>query len=174
MMPKIWRCLNYFVRFFINLMIVVKYSYNITMLKQTSNFITLFVLLSFLLIGGFGLSHSSGMEMRDDGTMGGCMFDGRAEICPMTLAEHISNWQSMFSVIPQKSTVLIQLLVLISTLILAASVLGWRSPPSLFSYFSERWRLYIKNNPNLPLFDRLREAFSQGILNPKIYDFAIL
>lgn len=144
------------------------------MLRKISKFITLFVLLSLFFIVGFGLSHSLGMEMRDNGTMGGCMFDGQAAICPMTFAEHLSKWQDMFTVIPQKSIILIQLLVLISTFAIVAFALRQHLLLSLFSYFSERWKFYIKNNPNLALFDRLREAFSQGILNPKIYDFAIL
>lgn len=144
------------------------------MSRKISNLTTLFVLFSFLIIGGFGLSYSLGMEMKDNGTMGGCMFDGQAAICPMTFAEHLSKWQGMFTVIPQKSTVIIQLLALISTFVIAAFTLRQRLLLLLFSYFSERWKLYLKNNPHLPLFDRLREAFSQGILNPKIYDSATL
>lgn len=144
------------------------------MLKKISKLITPFVLLSLFFIVGFGLSHSLGMEMKNDGTMGGCMFDGKAAICPMTFAEHLSRWQGMFSVIPQKSAFLIQLLVLISTLVLAVFALRRNLLLSLFSYFSERWRLYLKNNPHLLFFDPIREAFSQGILNPKIYNGATL
>lgn len=144
------------------------------MRKGISNVITLFVLFSFFFIVGFGLSHSLGMEMRTDGTMGGCMFDGRAQICPMAFTEHISNWQSMFSVILQKSFFFVQILVLISTFIVAVSALRRNLLFLLFSYFSERWKFSIKNNPNLPLFDFIREAFSRGILNPKIYDLAVL
>lgn len=144
------------------------------MFRKISNSITLFALLSFLLIAGLGLSHSLGMEMRDDGTMDGCMFGGRAEICPMTFAEHLSKWRDLFTAIPQKSIQLIQLLVLLSSFAIAAFALRRHLLLPLFSYFSERWRFYIKNNPNLPLFDRLRETFSQGILNPKIHDFATL
>lgn len=144
------------------------------MIGKISNFITLFALLSFFLIVGFGLNHSSGMEMKDDGTMSGCMFDGRAEICLMTLAEHISNWQGIFSVIPQKSNFLIQILVLVSTLILAVFALRRNLLLSFFGYFSERWKLYLKQNLHLSLFNYLREALSQGILNPKIYGFATL
>lgn len=144
------------------------------MLKNISKFITLFVLLSLFFIVGFGLSNSLGMDMKDNGTMGGCIFDGQAEICPMILTEHISNWQSMFSVTLQKNFFFIQLLVLISALVVTAFALRRHLLLLLFSYFSERWKFYIKNNPNLSLFDRLREAFSQGILNKKIYDFATL
>lgn len=139
------------------------------MAKRISNFITLFVLFSFLIIGGFGLSHSLSMEMKGDGTMGGCMFDGQAAICPMTFVEHISRWQGVFTVVPQKSTVVIQLLALTSAFVIAAFAFRQHLLLSLFSYFSERWRIYVKNNPHLPLFDHVREAFSQGILNPKIY-----
>lgn len=149
-------------------------NYNVIMRKGISNLITLFVLFSFFFIVGFGLSYSPGMEMRADGTMGGCMFDGRAEICMMTITEHISNWQSMFSVILQKSFFFVQILVLISAFIVAVSALRRNLSFLLLSYFSERWRFSIKNNPNLPLFDSLREAFSRGILNPKIYDSVVL
>lgn len=123
----------------------------------------------------FGMSHAMavGMEMKGDGTMSGCLFDGRAEICPMTISKHLSRWQGMFTAIPQKTDLLIQFILLAFASVLLAFTFRQRLL-LLFSYFSDRWRLYLKQNPHLPLFNQLIEAFSRGILNPKIYESATL
>jgi hypothetical protein len=142
--------------------------------QKIGHFLIAFTLVVFLAVTFLGVSMTMGMEMKDDGTMSGCMFDGQAEICPMTFAEHLSGWQNMFTVIPQKSTVFIQLLALIAAFVIIAFALRRHLLLSLFSYFSERWKFYIRDNPNLPLFDHLRQLFSQGILNPKIYNGAAL
>ncbi len=125
-------------------------------------------LTALLFVAVFGTSHAMamGMEMRGDGTMSGCLFDGRAEICPMTIFEHLSRWQGMFTTILQKTYFLIQFVLL---------AFAFRQHLLLlFAYLSDRWRLYLKQNPHIPLFDPLRETFSQGILNPKIYESATL
>lgn len=142
--------------------------------KKIPNCIILFVALSFFVIIGFGFSHSLGMEMEDDGTMGGCIFVRQAGICPMTFAEHISQWQGMMRAIPQESNILIQLFVLVSAFTLSILGAGRQVLLLLSNYFRERERLYIRNNPHLPLFDPLQEAFSRGFLNPKIYHTAVL
>src|SRR3989338_10557198 len=142
--------------------------------KNILNFLLIFGISAFLAVGVFGMSHSSDMKMNDNGTMSGCLFDGRAEICPMTIAEHLSRWQGMFTAIPQKAGLLMLLFALISAVgALVFSILK-RNQLLLLKYFSDRWRLYLKQNPHLSLFDHLREAFSRGILNPKIYESAIL
>lgn len=143
--------------------------------KNILNFLLIFGISAFLAVGVFGMSHlSNDMEMNDNGTMSGCLFDGRAEICPMTITEHLSRWQGMFTAIPQKADLLILLFAIISAVgVLAFSILK-QNQLLLLKYFSDRWRLYLKQNPHLSLFDHLREAFSRGILNPKIYNPASL
>jgi len=142
--------------------------------KNILNFLLIFGISAFFAVGVFGISHSSDMKMKDDGTMGGCLFDGRAEICSMTFAEHLSLWQGMFTAIPQKTNLWVLLFALISAIgVLVFSILK-QHQLLLLKYFSDRWRLYLKQNPRLSLFDHLREAFSRGILNPKIYESAIL
>lgn len=143
--------------------------------KNMLRFFIILGLIAFISLSIFGLAHLSGMKMRGDGTMSGCVLDGQAEICPMTLAEHLDTWQRMFTIIPQKADFLIALFILISTVgALLFFSLKRRLLLLLFSSLSDRWRLYIRQNPNTPLFNHLREAFSQGILNPKIYDFTTL
>lgn len=143
--------------------------------RKFDTFLAVVVLSIFIFITFFGANYTLGMEMREDGKMSGCLFDGKAEICPMTFSDHLSRWQGMFTAIPQKAYSLVALFLLI----LAFSAflffnLRRRSLLLLFSRLSDRWRLYLKQNPHLPLFNHLKEAFSQGILNPKIYDSAIL
>lgn len=143
--------------------------------RKFGTFLAIMVLSIFIFITFFGANHTLGMEMREDGKMSGCLFDGKAEICPMTFSDHLSRWQGMFTAIPQKADLLVALFLLIlvfSTFLLFN--LRRRLLLLLFSRLSDRWRLYLKQNPHLSLFDHLREAFSQGILNPKIYDFATL
>lgn len=137
--------------------------------KKIADPLLIFGFFTFLSVGVFGIFQSAQMEMKDDGTMSGCLFDGRAEICLMTIAEHISRWQGMFTVIPQKTDLRVLLFALISAIgALAVSALR-RNHHFLSKHSSDRRRLYLKQNPHIPLFNPLREAFSRGILNPKIY-----
>ena len=135
--------------------------------KKFADFLLILGLVAFLSVGLFGSSHSFGMEMKDDGTMGGCLFTGVDEICIMTFTEHLSAWESMFIGIPVKSAIL-SLLVFAFALLLFAGFLK-----RYFILALERMaalqKLYLVHHPNLSLFNPLREAFSQGILNPKIY-----
>lgn len=137
--------------------------------KKLSCFLLVLGLIAFLSVAFFGASHSMiGMEKRDDGTMGGCLFTGMEEICKMSFTEHLSKWQTMFTAtIPQKALAFV-LLLLLAVVFVAVAIFKCNLL-LLFSYYTTRWRLYIKHNPELSLFNPLREAFSQGILNPKIY-----
>lgn len=142
---------------------------NLVSRKFTTFFaiLSLFVFLSVLL---FGISHTFGMEMRENGTMGSCLFDGNAEICPMTFFEHLVRWQGMFTAIPEKADFLTALLILISSVgAFFLFNLRRRWLLLLFNRLSDRWQFYLKQNPYLPFFNHLRKAFSRGILNPKIY-----
>ncbi|MBI2075099.1 MAG: hypothetical protein HYT82_00330 [Candidatus Harrisonbacteria bacterium] len=129
----------------------------------------IFGISAFLAVGIFGMSYASDMNMKGDGTMSGCLFDGRAEICPMTFAEHLSHWQGMFTAIPQKANLFVMLLALILVVGALAFFILKQHQLLLLKYFLDRWRLYLKQNPHILSFHHLREAFSQGILNPKIY-----
>lgn len=137
-------------------------------IKKLARFLLVFGLTAFIAVSFFGISLTMGMEMRDDGSMGGCLFDGRAEICAMNFAEHISQWQSMFTFTTPQKALTFALLLLLTVVFVAVAILK-RNLLLLFSYYTTRWRLYIKHNPELSLFNPLREAFARGILNPKIY-----
>ncbi|MDZ4260292.1 MAG: hypothetical protein U1A25_01380 [Candidatus Sungbacteria bacterium] len=136
-------------------------------IKKLVNFLLILGFIAFLSVGLFGSSHSFGMEMKDDGTMSGCLFTGMDEVCTMTFTQHRTAWQNMFSSIPVKSIIL-SLLALVFSLLLFAGFLkqyGMWARKRMESL----QKLYFIHHPNLFLFNPLQEAFSRGILNPKIY-----
>lgn len=144
--------------------------------KKLTRFFFGLTLLAFIFVALFGLSHGmAGMEKRGDGTMGGCLFNGQAEVCTMNFSEHIAIWEGMFTSLPQ-NTGLVDLLILVLAIVLAVAVIAvWQK--NLFEFserVSSRWRLYIKQNPQIRLFNSLIEEFSQGILNPKIFASATI
>lgn len=107
------------------------------------------------------------MMMDADGMMpvSDCPFMAGGAICNMTLFEHISAWQSIFIAVPQvKSGVLVVLLALV-----AIAGLVWNknthSPPTQF--FAATRRLYYQTYVLPRSF--LAEAFSNGILHPKLF-----
>jgi len=136
--------------------------------KKFTRFLLGFALIAFLSVAFFGASQSMGMEMRDEGIMVGCLLTGMEEICTMKFDEHLGQWQSMFTTTAPQKAFAFALLPLLAVVFVAAAIFK-RNLLLLFSYYTTRWRLYIKQNPNLSLCNPLKEAFSQGILNSKIY-----
>lgn len=136
--------------------------------KKISRFIMGFMLIAFLSVAFFGVSQTMGMEMRSDGTMGGCLFSGMEEICEMSFTEHLTEWQSMFTTTVTQNAFTLILLLLLAVVFVAVGIFK-RNLHLLSSFHATRWRLYLRYNPELSLFNPLKEAFSQGILNPKIY-----
>lgn len=128
--------------------------------------------ISFLWFGTFGLLHHMS-EMKPDMAGGsGCLFNGQTEVCTMNFSEHMALWQGMFTSLPQEVGVL-SLLAL--ALLLVAVIAIWQKPLTEFSELvASRWRLYIKQNPHIRLFNSIIEQFSQGILNPKIFASATI
>ena len=109
-----------------------------------------------------------GTNMDMNGAMVNCPFAGHSmSICKMNPMEHIQEWQSMFTILPAKDTLSSLLSVLLALLVL----LGLRFFKK-FSLYDQPWpEVYI--NPfylrRSHIFNSLKEAFSNGILNPKIF-----
>jgi hypothetical protein len=125
------------------------------------NILIAIVALSFLLLSSFGVLHFS--MMQTDGQMSGCPFMGEGAICQMNPLEHLAAWQSAFTtILPGQSVVF--LLLLLSFLLLRFGRQSFArnkdSPIHLF-YIRYRERLFFLNP--------LQEAFSNGILNPKVF-----
>jgi len=126
-------------------------------------------LLAFVALSNFGLGHAAGMQTNNNGDMEGCIFTGKTMLCQMSVMEHISLWQTMFTAAPQKASTLLALLALLIAVIF---VVAQHKPQLADRKQDTIHRLYLFRHPDISLFDPLRRAFSQGIIHPKIYEFA--
>lgn len=136
--------------------------------KKFSRFLLGIALIAVLSVEFFGASQTMGMEQKSDGTMGGCLFSGMEEICEMSFTEHLTEWQSMFTTTVTQNAFTTMLLLLLAVVFVTVGIFT-RNLLLLFSHYTTRWRLYLRHNPELSLFNPLKEAFARGILNPKIY-----
>ena len=127
------------------------------------------ILIAVILVSIMGTIYFMGMGMEPDGKMSHCIFMNMGtEVCFMTLSEHLSLWQQMFVATLQKPFSLVVLLVaLISTAFLAVSLTQYLQ---LSIFKNVIFKCYLKQKNYLSFFDCLKEAFSQGILKPKIYE----
>jgi hypothetical protein len=118
-----------------------------------------------LLVSSFSLAyfHTKGMSAMDV-PMPGCPFmnDGVAVLCTMSPLEHIEAWQDMFLAIP----VTFALLLCLTLLFVVAFIHSpkW-SPPRLRAL--EFTPLYTTQKLSFQSY--IQEAFSSGILNPKLF-----
>lgn len=134
--------------------------------KKFGRFLLALGLVAFLSAAFFGASQTMGMEQRNDGTMGGCLFTGVEEICSMTFSEHLAEWQSMFTSIPSLHDALTIPLALLASLALGF-LLTHRAipPPSL-----DPQPQFIRHRTRIPIVNHLQELFSSGILHPRLYN----
>ncbi len=138
---------------------------------HSKNIFLLLAAIALIFISLFGIIHaSSDMQMNGKGHMTGCFFDGHTELCTMTLIEHIQTWRNLFTARPLKYGTFFVLLLGLA-----------------FAWFFSFRRHYLFDAKRImrqkfryfqrfvfPFSSLLQEAFSQGILNPKIYESAAL
>ena len=91
------------------------------------------------------------------------------ECCGTSISHHFDTWKNITLAVPDKVRDSLMLLALGLTLILGGSWLSLRHRYLLPNLDILRFKLYIKQNPDLLLFNHLKLAFARGILNPKIY-----
>jgi len=131
--------------------------------KLSENLIP-FVLASFVFMSLFGIGIS--MEIKD-GQMSSCPFmASEASLCQMSATEHIAQWQQAFLGVPAKSSVLI-----LALLLLVFAIVPFAKPLSQIKQTEmvARFLFYLRDIAN-KILDPLLLAFSDGILNPKIYE----
>lgn len=118
-------------------------------------------LLLVLLIGGaFGVWHAPSV----DGQMSGCPFMAHAaSLCGMGPSEHIALWERLFTAAPHRAFLLLLSVLLLSAALFRLRSLRVRTWVSPVQYQAYR-RLALAFAP----LDPLEQAFSQGILHPKI------
>ncbi len=134
------------------------------LLTQIHQLVRSAVLLAVLTVLLFGIS-SFGLGMGTMSPTANCPFGGHSmSICKMNPMEHIQEWQSMFTTLPAKdSLTLLSLLLVLFVLLKLRQVFSVPKIPKTDSYIN----LFYIHRP--PIFNPFKEAFSSGILNPKIF-----
>lgn len=133
--------------------------------QKLTKLFPLIVLASFVWIAIFGVGMS--MNAEEEGNMSGCPFAaGEASLCPMGVAEHIATWQQTITVIPKSYRSII--LVLFAVLAISVFSKLLHQPKILPTKLSTQ--SYRRRELELKAFSPLLAAFSDGILNPKIYE----
>lgn len=128
-------------------------------------FMGLFSLLLLLVSFGFAYFHTQSMSATDI-PMPGCPFmnDSKPVLCTMSPLEHIEAWQDMFTAIPTTEILLLLSLLLFSLFTLHRLPSKW--PQSILQtfYIPQPYR-----TPRLSFGSYLAQAFSDGVLNPKLF-----
>ena len=126
----------------------------------------------FVWISTFGLLYHMN-EMGVEKNKNSCLFSSSDKDCAMTFSEHITIWQEMTLSLPQNIIGIVGALLLLVILALVSTF--WRNSLYLFSpHIFSRFKLYIKQHPQMNLFNYLKEVFSSGILNKKRYELATI
>lgn len=128
----------------------------------------LFMAVAVLWLGTLGLFYHMS-EMKMTGSISECLFDSPVGVCLMNFSEHLIAWQNIFSGLPQ-NTGLSSLIVL--TILLSASLFLLINRFSLLENAFFRWKFLSKRHNQRYIFNSIKEAFSQGILNPKLFNIA--
>lgn len=84
-------------------------------------------------------------------------------ICKMNPLEHIKEWQSVFTFLPSDTL----FIFIFATLLFFVLKNFWQYSTSLFK-ISDSFLNFLFSN-NFKIFDPLKEAFSQGLINPKVF-----
>ena len=129
------------------------------MLKKSLK-ISLMILVSWTLLFGFTQIGGSDPLQR-------CPLSGhQMVICQMNPTEHIQEWQSMFTMLPVESAVFAILALFAFFVVFTSKLWSGISLPDPATVYSQRFRARAFA---FQIFDPLKEAFSSGILNPKLY-----
>ncbi len=94
-----------------------------------------------------------------------CPFGGHLmAICQMNPLEHIQEWQSMFTMLPAQN-ILFTFFALFAFLFAPKSGSRFSLSKLLLIFSSNR----LLRSQSFQIFDPLKQAFSNGILNPKVF-----
>lgn len=113
-------------------------------------------------------SMSLGMNMRNDGTMTGCVFD-QATTCPMNYEEHVDHWQqTVLAVLPSSDLLRT---ALFATILIGAAWLSLFGKRQSASKRAHTMRLMQSRRERIAKWaNYLLQALANGILHPRIYN----
>ena len=91
-----------------------------------------------------------------------------ANCCDTRTSNHMELWKDTLVGIFETALSLLALFIVGYVATIAVSAL-FNTPCLAINLFALRFRQYAREHPNISLFNPLRQALSQGILNPKLY-----
>ncbi|MFA6392678.1 MAG: hypothetical protein WCW54_01130 [Candidatus Paceibacterota bacterium] len=138
--------------------------------KKFGKIMLIISIVSLLWISTLGLVyHMNGMKF--EGAKNSCLLGSENNGCAMNFSEHVTVWNEMFTLMPQN--ILNTTSSLVSFVLLFVIFVFARNYLSLYSrQIYLKFKLYIKEHPQINLFNYLGEIFSSGILNTKKYKLA--
>lgn len=126
--------------------------------------------LLLVMLHAFSFGSVMGMETDKQGQMSSCPFTVSSSICTMGFSEHLSLWQRMFTATLDNN---VGLLVALGLTVLAVSLVLKSLETDRHKEFIA-YKFYKHEHQKSPVFNKLTELFSRGILNPKIYALATI
>ena len=139
-----------------------------SLLKMNKNILRVFLLtfvLSFIIISNLGLNLS--MNIDKQGHVTHCPFmNDKDNVCPMTFSEHLLRWEEMFTATMKSKafqSYLFVFLVAVLYFIHQRSHTKQSNSDITYKYYKDRHKDSL-------LFNYLTLAFSDGIINPKLYN----
>lgn len=131
-------------------------------LKSIQNIIKFILVITVFWVLLFGLFQMD-MSMNTVNGQANCPFASHSmSICQMNPLEHISEWQSMFTMLPVQN--LLSFLFALFALFVISKFTHWNKLLKLnFHLYQNNRVLYAQ------VFNPLKEAYSKGILNPKLF-----
>ena len=127
---------------------------------------TSIALAALFLIGFLGFLQFSMLIM--DSSMSDCPLMPDATVCTMTPLEHVGAWQAVFTSLPHSGSIFQILFLLVVASVYAYHLIRFQSISTpLHHVFSLHDRRFYRNQFSPVL--HLQEAFSEGILNTKLF-----
>ena len=132
--------------------------------QKLEKFFLFIGILLFFLVGFLGFSHFS-MTTESYGKMSDCPFMGVTALCQMSPLEHLATWQTMFTTIPQQEK---NIFAILASFIFLFSLIWLGSFIPKKDLLKYKFQL-IAQTDNISFQTSLEEAFSNGIVHPKIF-----
>jgi flagellar biosynthesis protein FlhB len=131
-------------------------------LKSIQNIIKFILVITVFWVLLFGLFQMD-MSMNTMNGQANCPFASHSmSICQMNPLEHISEWQSMFTMLPVQN--LLSFLFALFALFVISKFTHWNKLLKLNFHLHQNNRVLYAQ-----VFNPLKEAYSKGILNPKLF-----
>jgi len=140
-----------------------------SIIQRVIKFPAVFLTITALVFGFMcvGMFHETSTVMEGMAMTSEVSIKSEQTCCGGTMSEHVQSWTSTFLTTSQnlRNDLALLALGLLLVLVFARSRSSFASTDQLLISS----KLYLRQRPNLFIFNPLRLAFARGILHPKLY-----